>query len=151
MRGVWIMEITYVIGNGPNGVRIPLLAFTSQAQAEELMASLGMIRDDSGHYREVMIDGSPVRLDDALDTGYTEALVGTSEAEVLAARTDIVHQEIYSSEWTKPTLLVWHGAAGALQRALFKGGSYYGGCGECGSLSLVTVPVGAPPVKWNLD
>lgn len=50
------MDITYVVGIGPNMVQIPLLAFTSQDRARELLIGLGMVEGMYG-FDGILIDG----------------------------------------------------------------------------------------------
>jgi hypothetical protein len=107
------MDITYVIGIGPNQVKIPLLAFTSEQDAHDLLRSMGLVIDNWGGYSKIMTP-----------EGEEDLYLVLGEDNEQAER---------------------------VRQALFKDGHYYGGCGECDRLKIVTVPVGVPVVGWNLD
>lgn len=106
------MDITYVVGVGPNSTEIPLLAFSSEATARELLARLGLIEGMYG-YDAILIEDEVYELYKVLDD-------------------DTEHM-------------------GRVRNALFKGGHYYPGCGECAGFRLTTVPEGQPVVGWDLD
>lgn len=105
------MNITYLVGYGPNSIQVPLMAFSTHEDAHAYLMRLGFIDQGKDWFQDIMIDGKSMDVGIALDED--------------------------GADW--------------LREALFKGGNYYGGCGELGSITLVTTAVGTPVVGWNFD
>lgn len=122
-KGMEMQELTYVVAPAYNNIEIVLMAFPSKEQAETHLRELSLVPKT-----EV--------------PGHEELNQNNYYSYVLWGGKYIPLSKALDKDSTQ---------AQKLRDGLFANGQYYGGCGECWTVKLVTRPIGTPVVAFDLD